>query len=98
MPTKRSPSPRVRHSEAGKHAAVTRLVKKYGADRVSIHVRPSRKKSPNAYARFVKTNFKKMRKSGEKPTMVMKKLAKKWNSSPHASGKKKRSRKMRSRK
>jgi len=102
MPKKsprRSPSPKMAHKEAGKHAAVSRLINKYGADRVSIHVRPLRKKSPNAYARYVKANFKKMRKSGEKPTTVMKKIAKSWNSKERSpSPKRRKSKKARSRK
>lgn len=78
-------------SEIALHASLTRLINKYGCDRVVVRHRSGRRKSPNDYAKYVKANFKKVRKSGEDPKNVMKKLAKKWNASPKASGKRKRS-------
>lgn len=79
--------PKLSRSAAAKHGSLTRLIDLYGTKNVVIRHRSGRRKSPNVFARYVKANFKKMKRSGEKSPAVLKRIAKKWNASPKASGK-----------
>jgi hypothetical protein len=70
-----------KRSVARKKASVSRMAKKCGISRVVVKCRSKKRsgKRSNPYTRYVKANFHKMKRSGEKATTVMKRIAKSWN-------------------